>query len=90
MLIEDGVAKLTDRSAFGGSIATADRLVRTMVKNGTPIEKAVQMMTETPLEMMHIDQKKGKLLEGFDADLCIFDENINVKEVFLGGEPVNF
>src|SRR5690606_33111782 len=32
VIIEDGVAKLPDRSSFAGSVATADRLVRTMVE----------------------------------------------------------
>ena len=35
-IIEDSVAKLMDRSAFAGSIATADRLVRTCVQAGIP------------------------------------------------------
>ena len=34
VLIEEGVAKLPDRSAFAGSVATTDRLVRTMVGAG--------------------------------------------------------
>ena len=38
VIIEDGVAKLTDRSAFGGSIATADRLIKTMVGAGIPLD----------------------------------------------------
>lgn len=88
VIIEDGVAKLTDRSAFGGSIATADRLLRVMVQNGTPLSRAVQMLTESPLEMMQIEVKKGKIQEGFDADLCLFDKDIEVKEVILGGAPI--
>ncbi len=32
VIIEDGVAKMPDRSAFAGSVATTDRLVRTMVQ----------------------------------------------------------
>lgn len=38
-----------DRSAFAGSIATADRLVRVATKEaGIPLIDAVKMMTETP------------------------------------------
>ena len=52
VVIEDGVAKLMDRQAFGGSIATTDRLVRTMKNADIPLAKAVQMMTETPARIM--------------------------------------
>ena len=89
VIIEDGVAKLPDRSAFGGSVATADRLVRTMVRAGSPLERAVQMVTQTPLKMMELDVKKGQLRCGYDADLCLFDQNIQVRMVLIGGEAVS-
>lgn len=80
-LVEDGVAKLKDRSAFAGSIATTDRLVRTCVKMaGIPLVDAVKMVTQTPAEAMNLD-KKGKIMYGYDAEFVIFDEDINVVEV---------
>ena len=49
VIIEDGVAKMPDRSAFAGSVATTDRLVRTMVQlAGIPLTDAIRMMTLTP------------------------------------------
>jgi N-acetylglucosamine-6-phosphate deacetylase len=88
VIVEDGVAKLCDRSAFAGSIATADRLVRNMVECGVPLVCAVKMMTSNPIKMMGLDVKKGSLLRGYDADLCIFDEGINIQNVFCGGKIV--
>lgn len=93
-VIEDGVAKITDRSAFAGSIATCDRLVRVMVKQaGTSLEDAVSMLTSVPARIMGLD-KKGRLEKGCDADIVIFDEDINVKKVLVGGvakkERINF
>lgn len=88
-IIEDGVIKLPDRSAFAGSIATADRLVRTMWKQaGIPLAATVQMMTENPAKVMHIDDRKGRLLPGMDADIVLFDEDVNIKTVFCCGEAV--
>ncbi len=84
-IIEDGVAKLADRSAFAGSIATADVLVRTCVKNaGIPLLAAVRMITETPARIMGLTTK-GKLQSGYDADIVIFDEDIQMKNVIVGG-----
>ena len=88
VIIEDGVAKLCDRTAFAGSIATCDRLVRTMVQNGTPLPHAVQMMTEFPVRMMRPDLKKGTLAAGYDADVCLFDDSIRVQTVICGGKIV--
>jgi N-acetylglucosamine-6-phosphate deacetylase len=86
-IIEDGVCKLADRSAFAGSIATADLLVRTMVKNvGVPIVEAVKMITTVPANILKLN--KGTLATGFDADIVVFDEDIRIKNVFVNGENV--
>ncbi len=87
-IIEDGVAKLPDRSAFVGSIATGDRLVRTCIKADIPLVSAVRMITLTPAELFEMP-KKGKLAKGCDADIVIFDEKINIKQVFVGGRALS-
>ena len=88
-IIEDGVCKLMDRSAFAGSIATADRLVRVAVKEaGISLPDAVKMMTLTPARIMGLTGK-GRLAAGMDADLAVFDENIQIKSVFARGEQLS-
>jgi N-acetylglucosamine-6-phosphate deacetylase len=85
VIIEDGIAKLPDRSAFAGSVSTADRLVRVMVEQaGLPLEKAVAMMTRIPARIAGLE-KKGDLLPGTDADFILVDKEIQVKRIFLGG-----
>lgn len=87
-IIEDGVAKLPDRTSFAGSVATADRLVRTMIQKAeVPIWEAVGMMTENPAKVLGLS-KKGLLDAGYDADILIFDENINIKKVFVMGKNI--
>lgn len=89
VVIEDGVAKLPDRTAFAGSIATADRLVRTMVfQAGIPLLDAVKMMTATPARIMEVNDRKGVLVEGKDADIILFDEQIQIKKTFIKGKEV--
>ncbi|WP_298653136.1 N-acetylglucosamine-6-phosphate deacetylase [uncultured Proteiniphilum sp.] len=89
VIIEDGVAKLPDRTAFAGSVATTDRLVRTMVNIAeVPLVEAVRMMTLTPARMMKIDQQKGSIRKGKDADFVIFDDNINVSHTILEGNVI--
>ncbi len=84
-IIEDSVAKLPDRRSFAGSNATADRLIRTMVKLvGLPVEQAVSMMTEVPARIFNLTAK-GRLSAGCDADIVIFDDNINIKNIISGG-----
>jgi N-acetylglucosamine-6-phosphate deacetylase len=89
VIVENGVAKLMDRSAFAGSVATTDRLVRTVVKlAGIPLEDAIRMMTITPAKIIGADGKKGSLVKGKDADILIFDNEINIKITIVMGNIV--
>ncbi|WP_205687671.1 N-acetylglucosamine-6-phosphate deacetylase [Clostridiisalibacter paucivorans] len=87
VIVEDGVAKLIDRTAFAGSVATADRLVRNMVNLvDMPMEEAVKMMTINPAKVMRIYDQKGSIAPEKDADIIVFDENINIDTVMVQGK----
>lgn len=86
-VVEDGVCKLKDRSAFAGSVATAEVLVKTLVKDcACPVPTAVKMLTKVPAEIIGVN--KGTLAAGKDADIVVFDEDINVQQVFLAGKKI--
>lgn len=87
-VIEKGVAFLPDHSAFAGSVATTDRLVRTFVKAGVGLCDAVKMASTTPAKVLGL--QKGRIEPGYDADLVLFDEDINVKGVILDGRYLDF
>lgn len=90
VIIEDGVCKLSDRSALAGSIATMDRLIRTMVQQAAlPLEEAVRMSSETPARIMGIYDRKGSLERGKDADIVLMDENLEICGVMASGEWVD-
>ncbi len=88
VIIEDGVAKLPDRSAFAGSVAFCDRLVRNMVNMAdVPLEDAVYMITQTPSKVVGLGSK-GAIKPDMDADIVIFDEDINIIKNIIGGEVI--
>lgn len=89
VMIENGVAIMADRSSFAGSVATTDRLVRTMVQMADiPLVEAVRMMSRTPATIMGLEHSKGTLTTGNDADVLIFDEDINIKTTMINGKIV--
>ena len=86
-IIEDGVAKLPDRTAFAGSIATADTLVRTLTQScGISLCESVKMLTKNPARLLGLN--KGEIAVGKDADLIAFDEDVNVSAVFVMGKKI--
>lgn len=85
----DGIAHMPDGVSFAGSVATADKLVRVMVKEvGIPLNEAVAMITENPAKAVGVDDRKGFVKEGFDADLVLFDDNINIQQVYIKGNHI--
>lgn len=90
VVIDDGIAKLADLSAFAGSTASGDKLVRTVYKGcGIELYEAVYMMTVTPAKMIGVFDKKGSIAEGKDADLVIFDDDVNVSATYVMGEKIH-
>lgn len=89
VIIEDGVCKLADHSALAGSVATMDRLIRTMVqKADIPLADAARMVSETPARIMGVFDRKGSLQKGKDADIIVMDEDLNIRAVWAMGKLV--
>ncbi|MCF2491229.1 N-acetylglucosamine-6-phosphate deacetylase [Dyadobacter sp. CY347] len=89
VIVEDGVAKLPDRTSFAGSVSTTDRLVRNMVQMAdVSLLDSVRMMTATPARIMGVDHKKGTLVAGKDADIVIFDNDINIQKTIVRGRVI--
>ncbi|WP_276361612.1 N-acetylglucosamine-6-phosphate deacetylase [Daejeonella sp. H1SJ63] len=89
VLVEDGVAKLPDRKSFAGSVATCDRLVRNMINMAdVPLLEAVKMAAQTPANILGLGSSKGSIITGKDADIIIFDDNINISTTIVGGRVI--
>ena len=83
-----------DRGGLAGSVATTDRLVRTIARASADasapaagIPDAVRMMTATPARILGLPAK-GRLAPGCDADIILFDDTVTVSRVFIGGKEI--
>ncbi len=89
IIVEDGVAKLSHGSGFAGSVATMNLCVRNMINLvGLSMQDAIKMATLNPAKVIGVDEKKGSLVEGKDADLVIFDKDINILATVVKGKVV--
>ena len=86
VVVKDGAARLLSGS-LAGSILTLDKAVKNVYKNvGLPLYEAVKMATYNPARHCKVSDRKGLIREGYDADLVLFDEDINIKNVLVGGK----
>ena len=89
VIIQGGIANMPDFTSFAGSIATTDRLVRTMVQKAhLPLWEAVRMASFNPARFLKIDDRFGSIQPGRAADLLVFDEDVQISSVYVSGVEV--
>ena len=86
-LYEDNIMKMPDRSGFCGSVATTDVLVRNIRSIGVGWPEAVRMAATTPARVVNL-KDKGSIEVGKDADMVLFDEEVNVSDIWIRGEKI--
>jgi N-acetylglucosamine-6-phosphate deacetylase len=87
--VVDGVGMLPDRTAFAGSVTLLNRMVPVLTGAvGIPLVEALRMVTLTPAKVIGVDQRKGSLTPGKDADIVIFEPDFSVYRTMIGGRWV--
>ena len=84
--VHNGVGMMLDRSAFAGSTTLLNEMVpilNTVV--GIPLAEAVRMASLTPARVIGVDDQKGSLVAGKDADLAIFEQDFRAWRTMIGG-----
>ncbi len=82
--VRDGAVYLDGTDTLAGSGSTLFRCVKCATKMGIDFKEAVKMATETPAK--HLGLKKGQIKEGYDADLLILNQDMEIDDVFILGE----
>ncbi|GHV33106.1 N-acetylglucosamine-6-phosphate deacetylase [Synergistales bacterium] len=86
--VKNGVIRLGDGRLAGSSLSM-NEAVRNMVRlAGIPLFHAVRMASFVPSRVIGMDAAKGSLDVGKDADMILFDEDVNVEAAFIGGKRI--
>lgn len=85
---QGGEARLSS-GALAGSVLTLDQAVRNLYHNTTlPLHEVIRIASQNPASLCGAQKNKGRIADGADADLVIFDDDIDVKEVYIMGRRV--
>lgn len=88
VIVNKGQARLKD-GTLAGSVLTMDKAVKNMVnKIGIQLPKAIQMASYNPAKSIGIDDKKGSLEPGKDADIVILNKNLETELTIVAGKIV--
>lgn len=75
------------RMGMGQSSCLLKEVKECVEKAGIPLETAISTITANPAEILSL-KGKGKIQEGFDADLCVLDQGLEIQEVVARGKTV--
>jgi N-acetylglucosamine-6-phosphate deacetylase len=85
--VHDGVGMMFDRSAFAGSSTLANEMIPILTNVADiPLAQAIKMLTLTPARVVHVDDRKGSIEPGKDADIAIFNDDFSTWKTIIGGE----
>jgi len=87
--VVDGDAHLVSDGTRAGSTLTMIAALKNLMDfTGESLEKVIPLLTINPARLLHLDDKKGTLEPGKDADMIILDENLDVTAAIVGGKAV--
>ncbi len=86
-VVEQGIARLPDYSAYAGSVTTLDVCLRNGISSmGLPFSQALRMTTLTPAEIIGVSGRKGSIAKNKDADLVILSHDGRVEKTIARGQ----
>ncbi|MBW9151231.1 N-acetylglucosamine-6-phosphate deacetylase [Clostridium estertheticum] len=88
VIVKNGAARLGD-GTLAGSVLTLNKAVLNMLRNSNlEIYDVVAMATINPAKVINMDNKIGSLQPGYDANIAIFNDDIDVYFTIVDGKIV--
>lgn len=85
VIVKDGAARL-ESGVLAGSVLTLDQAVRNLMEvTRLSIPEIFKMVTLNPARKLNLDHRLGRIKEGYQADLVLFDQKFSVKKSFING-----
>lgn len=88
VFVKDGSARLEDGNLAGSVLKLNDAVKNMMDHTDIPIEEAIQYVTINPATVINVQDRKGTLETGKDADITIFDKDINIQTTIGKGKVI--
>ena len=83
-----GAARYKDGTLIGTAIGLSEIIERFIAFTGCPLATAVRMVTQNPAELLGLENEKGSIAVGKDADLILLDNNLSVNTTIVAGKIV--
>jgi len=84
--VSNGVGILLDHTSFAGSTTLINKMIPILTSEvDIPLVEAVRMASLTPARVINIDDHKGSIAIGKDADITVFNDDFSAWKVLING-----
>lgn len=88
-IYEDGSAHLTSTGGLAGSTLKLNEGLRILIEEAlVPVNTAINSCTINPAKCLNIDDHKGAIGVGYDADIAVLDKDYQVIQTYCKGEEM--
>lgn len=86
---EDGLARLKGTDTIAGSTLYMNKGLQILVEKAmVPFDAALNSCTVNPARALRVDDRKGKLAAGYDADIVVLEDNYDVAQTYCKGNAM--
>ncbi len=86
VIYPDGSAHLVEAGNLAGSTLNVNKGLKILIEDAlVPVNYAINACTSNPARCLHVDDRKGTIGVGYDADLVILDRDYEVVQTYCKG-----
>ncbi len=82
----DGVVRNAAGSLAGSALDMATAVRNAVQQLGLPLEEAARMAARYPAQFLNLDDRLGDIAEGYQADLVLLDDALQVRATWIAGQ----
>ena len=85
---KNGTARYKDGTLIGTALGLSQILEKLIAFTGCPLDVAIKTVTQNPAELLGLEDRKGTIAPGKDADLVLLDHDCSVHTTIVAGKIV--
>ena len=86
VIYPDGSAHLVEAGNLAGSTLNVNKGLKILIEDAlVPVDYAINACTSNPARCLHVDDRKGTIGVGYDADLVVLDKDYEVVQTYCKG-----
>lgn len=86
VIYPDGSAHLVEAGNLAGSTLNVNKGLKILIEYAlVPVNYAINACTSNPARCLHVDDRKGTIGVGYDADLVVLDRDYEVVQTYCKG-----